>query len=81
MQLKPTVKDIVYVGSLIVGIAVAWGTLSAKVSAQDKLVSNIPSMMTKDAVMDTKIDYLIDLVEYQSGITERRPKRKGLLSQ
>lgn len=67
--------------TMIIGTAVAWGTLSAKVNAQSEVLKTVPSTVTRIAVVETKIDYLTDLVEYSIGLRHARPSRPRLPNQ
>lgn len=60
---------------MIVTGALAWGTLSAKVNAQEKIVETVPAVVERVAIVETKIDYLTDLVEYSIGLRRFRPSR------
>ena len=81
MQIKPISKELIYVISLLFGMGVTWGSLAAKVSAQGEIVKLVPAIATKQAVTDTKLDYIIGLIESQQGIRRRRPQRPDGLDQ
>ncbi len=67
--------------SMIVATAIAWGTLSAKVNAQSKVVEAVPAVITRVAVLEVKLDYLTDLIEYSIGLRRARPSRPKLQGQ
>ena len=79
--MKPTTKDLVYLFSVLFGLGVTWGTLTSRVNAQEKLIEPIPGLITKQAVMDTKLDYLIGLLEYKYGIRKSVPSRPAFQGQ
>lgn len=66
--------------SMLVTAAIAWGTLSSRVNAQDRLLEPVPGLITKQAVMDVKLDYLIGLLEYRYGLRNSQPERPKRLS-
>ena len=78
MQLKPNTKEIIYMIGVLFGLGVTWGTLSARVNAQSEAIKPIPDLVIKQAVIDTKLDYLIGLIEYRYGIRRAQPSRPGL---
>lgn len=73
-------KDFLYVASTLIAMGIVWGTLSAKVNAQEEAIKPIPSMITRQAIMDTKLDYLIGLLEFKYGIKSDPPARPKLLN-
>lgn len=73
-------KDFLYVAGTLIGLGITWGTLSAKVNAQEEAIKPIPSILTRQAVMDTKLDYLIGLLEFKYGIRPSPPSRPKLLN-
>ena len=81
MQIKQDVKEIIYVATFLVGLGITWGTLSAKVNAQGETVKLVPGIVVKQAISDTKLDYIIGLIETQQGLRRRRPQRPDGLSQ
>ena len=75
MLLKPSAKELVYIaGSLFAG-GMAWGSLAYQVNAQDKVVKTIPAIDKRVTILETKQDYMIGLLEWQSGIRTSRPSR------
>lgn len=81
MQIKPNVKDLLTVAGYLVTIGIVWGTLSAKVAAQEEVVKTVPAVITRVAVVETKLDYLIGLLEYKYGIRPSPPSRPRQLGQ
>lgn len=79
--MKASTKDILTLVGFLFGLGVVWGTLSAKVNAQDEVVKTVPAVITRVAVVETKLDYLIGLLEYKYGIRASRPSRPRPLGQ
>lgn len=79
--MKTNLRDTLFIMSTLVGFGITWGTLSSRVNAQEKAIEPIPGLITKQAVMDVKLDYLIGLLEYKYGIKSSRPVRPALLDQ
>lgn len=77
--MKISLRDYLFFATTLIGFGITWGTFSTKVNAQEKLTEPIPGLITKQAVMDVKLDYLIGLLEYKYGITGVRPSRPALL--
>lgn len=77
MQMKPTVKEVVSGCAFLFGLGATWATLSARVSAQEKAVEPVPGLVIKQVVIETKLDYLIGLIEYKYGIRAEKPARIG----
>lgn len=81
MQIKPGAKDLLTLVGFLFGLGVVWGTLSAQVNAQEEVVKTVPAAIVRIAVVETKIDYLIGLLEYKYGIRAVPPSRPRQLGQ
>ena len=74
-MLKPTTKDFLYLASLLFGLGVTWGSLSSRLSAQEVAVLPLASSVVKIAILETKLDYVIGLLEYRFGIRASQPSK------
>lgn len=75
MRIPLTTSEGLTILGLIVGGTVAWTTLSGKVQAMEKVVDGVPAVITRVAILESKIDYLTDLLEYSTGLRDKRPRR------
>ncbi len=73
-----TSEGLTILGMIISG-AMAYGAITAKVNAQDEVVKTVPAAITRIVVLETKLDYLIELNEYSLGLRRRLPSKTKLL--
>lgn len=81
VTLKPTAKELLYIVGTIFAGGMAWGSLAYNVNAQGKVVEQVPVIKERVIILETKQDYMLGLLEYQTGIRTSLPSRPKRLSQ